>query len=124
MDLNNVRSTFYLDPTLHHALRLKAASTHRSMSDIVNDAIREALREDEADLAAVDEDLRGIAKADVKRIVARINELSDEPRPAGAEKLAGHDLYRTRQGVFRIVYRIEDAAIVVEVIMVAHRREV
>ena len=53
MDLNNVRSTFYLDPTLHHALRLKAASTHRSMSDIVNDAIREALREDESDLAAV-----------------------------------------------------------------------
>ena len=77
-----------------------------------------------ADLAAVDEDLRGIAKADVKRIVARINELSDEPRPAGAEKLAVHDLYRTGQGVYRIVYRIEDAAIVVEVIKVAHRREV
>ncbi len=53
MDLNNVRSTLYLDPTLHRALRLKAASTHRSMSEIVNDAIREALREDEADLAAV-----------------------------------------------------------------------
>ena len=69
---------------------------------------------------SVAKDLRGIAKADVKRIVARINERSDEPRPAGAEKLAGHDIYRTRQGV----YRIEDAAIVVEVIKVAHRREV
>jgi plasmid stability protein len=53
VDTNNVRSTLYLDPGLHHALRLKAASTHRSMSEIVNDAIREALREDEADLAAV-----------------------------------------------------------------------
>ena len=53
MDANNVRSTLYLDPLLHRALRLKAASTHRSMSEIVNDAIREALREDEADLAAV-----------------------------------------------------------------------
>jgi plasmid stability protein len=53
MDTNNVRSTLYLDPQLHRALRLKAASTHRSMSEIVNDAIREALREDEADLAAV-----------------------------------------------------------------------
>lgn len=49
---DTVRSTLYLDPALHRALRLKAASAHRSMSDIVNDAIRAALREDEADLAA------------------------------------------------------------------------
>jgi len=47
-----VRSTLYIDPNLHQALRLKAADTHRSMSEIVNDAIREALREDEEDLAA------------------------------------------------------------------------
>ena len=73
---------------------------------------------------SVAKDLRGIAKADVKRIIARINELSGEQRPAGAEKLAGHDLYRIRQGVYRIVYRIEDAAVVVEVIKIAHRREV
>jgi mRNA interferase RelE/StbE len=72
---------------------------------------------------SVAKDLRGIAKADVKRIVARISELSDEPRPPGAEKLAGHDLYRIRQGVYRIVYRIEDVRVVVEIIKVAHRRE-
>jgi plasmid stability protein len=48
-----VRSTVYLDPELHQALRLKAAHSRRSMSDIVNDALRQALREDEADLAAV-----------------------------------------------------------------------
>ncbi len=47
-----VRSTLYLEPDLHQALRLKAATAHRSMSDIVNDAIRAALREDEEDLAA------------------------------------------------------------------------
>ena len=49
----STRATIYLDPALHKALRLKAASTHRSISDIVNDAVREALREDEEDLAAV-----------------------------------------------------------------------
>lgn len=49
---DTVRSTLYLEPALHRALRLKAASARRSMSDIVNDAIRTALREDEADLAA------------------------------------------------------------------------
>jgi plasmid stability protein len=47
-----IRSTLYIDPALHRALRLKAASAHRSMSEIVNDAIRAALREDEEDLAA------------------------------------------------------------------------
>ncbi len=73
---------------------------------------------------SVAKDLRGIAKADVKRIIARIHQLSDEPRPAGAEKLAGHDLYRIRQGVYRIIYRIEDEIVRVEVIKVAHRREV
>jgi len=47
-----VRSTFYLEPGLHQALRLKAATTHRSMSEIVNEAVRALLREDEEGLAA------------------------------------------------------------------------
>jgi plasmid stability protein len=45
-----VRSTFYLESALHQGLHLKAAAAHRSMSDIVNEAIREALREDQEDL--------------------------------------------------------------------------
>ena len=48
-----VRATVYLDPDLHQALRLKSAHSQRSMSDIVNEALRQALREDQADLAAV-----------------------------------------------------------------------
>lgn len=53
-----VRSTVYLEPDLHRALRLKSAHSQRSMSDIVNEALRQALREDQEDLAAV----RGRAK--------------------------------------------------------------
>jgi plasmid stability protein len=49
------RSTIYFHPELHRALRLKAATTHRSVSEIVNDALRLALREDQEDLAAFDE---------------------------------------------------------------------
>ncbi len=45
-------TTVYLDPALHKALRLKSIETSRSMSDIVNDAIREELAEDADDLAA------------------------------------------------------------------------
>jgi plasmid stability protein len=49
------RSTIYFEPALHKAIRLKAAHTHRSMSEIVNDAVRQALREDQEDLAAFDD---------------------------------------------------------------------
>lgn len=45
------RATVYFDPTLHRALRIKAASTERSLSDLVNAAIRASLAEDAEDLA-------------------------------------------------------------------------
>lgn len=49
------RSTIYLDPALHQALRIKALETSRSMSDLINDAVKEALAEDAEDLASFDE---------------------------------------------------------------------
>jgi len=49
------RATVYFEPALHKAIRLKAAHTHRSISEIVNDAVRMALREDEEDLAAFED---------------------------------------------------------------------
>ena len=53
MEATTSRATIYLDKDLHKALRLKAADTHRSISEIVSDAVRESLREDEADLAII-----------------------------------------------------------------------
>lgn len=47
------RATVYFDPALHRALRIKAASTDQSISDLVNDAIRLSLAEDADDLAVV-----------------------------------------------------------------------
>jgi hypothetical protein len=49
------RSTIYLDPTLHQALRLKALETSRSMSEIINEVLKESFAEDAEDLAAFDE---------------------------------------------------------------------
>ncbi len=49
------RSTIYFDPDLHEALRLKAVHSHQSMSDIVNEAVRNTLAEDQEDLAAFEE---------------------------------------------------------------------
>ncbi len=49
------RATIYLDPDLHRALKMKAAITSRSVSDLVNDAVRDALAEDEEDLRAFED---------------------------------------------------------------------
>ena len=49
------RSTVYFDPEIHQALRIKAATAHLSVSDVVNEAVRLALQEDQEDLAAIDE---------------------------------------------------------------------
>lgn len=51
-DATSKRATVYFEPELHKAIRLKAAHTHQSISEIVNDAVRLALREDQEDLAA------------------------------------------------------------------------
>lgn len=47
------RATLYLNEEIHRALRLKAAETDRSMSDLVNDAVRQSLLEDHEDLGAL-----------------------------------------------------------------------
>lgn len=49
------RVTIYFDSDLHKALRLKSVETSRSVSELVNQAVREALSEDAEDLAAFDE---------------------------------------------------------------------
>ena len=55
MKLAQKRSTVYFDPNIHKALRLKAAETDSSVSEIVNDAVRQALAEDAEDLALFEE---------------------------------------------------------------------
>ena len=49
------RSTVYFEPEIHRALRMKAASTHISVSEVVNEAVRVALREDQEDLSAFEQ---------------------------------------------------------------------
>jgi len=63
-------------------------------------------------------------KKDRQRIVNRIAALGDNPRPLGVQKLSGHDRYRIRQGVYRIIYAIEDRELSVVVVKVGHRRDV
>jgi mRNA interferase RelE/StbE len=73
---------------------------------------------------SVTKDLRGIAPAEVRRILARIEALRGDPRPSGCEKLSARERYRVRQGNYRILYTVSDATGIVEIVKVAHRREV
>jgi plasmid stability protein len=55
MSMVRKRATVYFDPVIHRALKIKAAETARSVSDIVDDAVRRELAEDEEDLRAFEE---------------------------------------------------------------------
>jgi mRNA interferase RelE/StbE len=59
------------------------------------------------------------------RVVRKLEALAETPRPAGCKKLKGYkDQWRVRIGDWRVVYIIDDAARVVSVTRIAHRREV
>lgn len=55
MSESQKRTTVYFDPLLHRALRVKSAELDRSVSDLVNEAVRLSLAEDAEDLAAFEE---------------------------------------------------------------------
>ena len=59
-----------------------------------------------------------------QRIVRCIQLLAKDPRPPGSKKLSGHNRYRIRQGIYRIVYPVEVDRLVVYVVKVGHRKEV
>lgn len=73
---------------------------------------------------SVYKDLKKIPKNDLIKILARIENLSDDPRPVGCEKLTDQEFYRIRQGKYRIVHLIQDNELSVWIIKIAHRKSV
>ena len=71
-------------------------------------------------------ELQAIAdKATLSRLIERIKSLSAQPRPSGAEKLAGRSShYHVRQGNYRVIYYVDDQSRVVDFFKVGHRRDV
>ena len=64
-------------------------------------------------------------KRERQRIARKVAVLADEPRPRGCEKLAAQgDRYRVRQGRYRIVYAVDDATLIVDVVKIGHRKEI
>lgn len=73
---------------------------------------------------SVAKDLRAIPNQDIRRILQRIEAIAVDPRGEGCVKLSGQERYRVRQGVYRIVYEIQDDRLVVHVVKVGHRSSV
>ncbi len=73
---------------------------------------------------SVEKDFKPIPKKDLKKILDRIEMLAENPRPSGSEKLTGQERYRVRQGLYRIVYSIQDYELTVWVVKVGHRKDV
>ena len=69
-------------------------------------------------------ELEVLPQKDRRRVVRRVHALAEDPRPPGAEKLKGLELYRVRQGDYRVLYEVADAAETVTVIKIGNRRDV
>ena len=74
--------------------------------------------------ASAVKELEKLPKGELAKILDKIEVLKDNPRPSGAVKLALADLFRIRQGDYRILYSVNDKLTQVEVIKVGHRGDV
>lgn len=69
-------------------------------------------------------ELERLPKEMYDRILAAILDLEQNPRPPGSKKLSGREGWRIREGDYRVIYEIDDAARTVTVLRVRHRRDV
>jgi mRNA interferase RelE/StbE len=74
--------------------------------------------------ASVLKDLEKVPKADQIKILKHIHNLALDPRPYGYKKLVNRDEYRIRQGDYRIVYSIQDDALVIWILKMDRRDDV
>ena len=61
---------------------------------------------------------------EIKKVLNKIKELSQNPRPIGCKKLSKEEKYRIRQGNYRILYEVKGDLLIVFVVKVAHRKDV
>ena len=73
---------------------------------------------------AAAKELKKLPKPTIQKVIKRIESLTIEPRPIDCVKLTGQELYRIRQGSYRIVYSIQDVVLTVWVIKISHRKDI
>ena len=73
---------------------------------------------------SVAKDLRNLPKKDIRKILSQIDALKDNPRGEGCIKLSAQERYRVRVGIYRILYEIQDAKLLIHVVKVGHRSNI
>ena len=69
-------------------------------------------------------EIKALPKNVIKRVLIKIKQLADEPRPSGCRKIVGtEDTWRIRVGNYRIIYNVFDDVLLIEVIAVKHRKD-
>ena len=75
--------------------------------------------------ASAEKSLKKIPKRDIEKVVAAIQVLAISPYPSGHRKLKGEeDVYRVRQGNYRIIYEVTDYKLIVLVLKIGHRKDI
>ena len=69
-------------------------------------------------------EIKKLPPQDIKKVLAKIESLSEDPRSADSIKLSGEEKYRVRCGDYRILYTIEHDVLIVYVVKVGHRKDV
>lgn len=76
-------------------------------------------------VGAAKRQIRKLSRENQIRIFDKIEKLSTNPRPKGYKQLKTEDkLFRVRVGDYRIVYKIQDAVLIILILRIAHRREI
>ena len=74
---------------------------------------------------AAEKQIIDIPRVELKKLARRIDKLALDPFPSGHEKMKGHDdLYRIRQGDYRVLYTIFEKKLLILIVKIGHRREV
>lgn len=69
-------------------------------------------------------ELEALPDPALRRVDGAISGLGDDPRPRGCTKVRGTNLFRIRVGDYRVLYRVDDRAGLIDVVSIGHRREV
>ena len=74
---------------------------------------------------SAEKELRKLPKEMIRKLLDQVSMLSRDPFPAGVKKLVNSEsVYRLRIGGYRLIFRVEQSKLVIEVILVGHRRDV
>jgi len=115
------RTTVYLDESLHRALQLKAIENHHS---VLSRSLRKMGKYKISFKKSAFKELENIPKPNLQKIIKRIQDLKENPLPVGCQKLTNYDLYRIRQGDYRIVYLIDNKKSELKIFKIGHRKEI